>query len=144
MGDRPSTHMIPTWFWALAVLSLLWEAFGCFMYVSQMATDIATLPLDQRSIWQATPVWSIAAYAIAVWVGLIGAVLLLLRHRHAVTALGISLIAVIVQFSALVFVPKISGMISSDMLLMPIIIALVCYGVFQLSLFARKKGWLRR
>lgn len=135
---------VPGWYWLMAGLSLLWEVFGCYMYVMQVSTDPATLPLDQRALWQAMPMWSIAAYAIAVWVGLLGAILLLLRHRHAVNALGVSLIAVLVQFSALIFVPKISGMISSDTLLMPILIALVCYGVFQFSILASKKGWLRR
>ena len=69
-------HNVPGWFWAGAVMALLWEAFGCFMYVSQVTTDPATLPIDQRTMWEASPSWMIAAYAIAVWVGLIGAVLL--------------------------------------------------------------------
>nr|WP_294850802.1 hypothetical protein [uncultured Sphingomonas sp.] len=143
MNDLGEPRQQPAWYWVAAGLALVWEAFGCFMYVTQVTTDPATLPLDQRAIWQAMPVWSTAAYAIAVWVGLIGAFLLLLRKRAAVMALGTSLAAVIVQFSALIFVPAISGMISSDMLLGPILIGLVCYGIFQFSLTARRKGWVR-
>ena len=143
MDERIGVKPVPLWYWIIAGLALLWEAFGCFMYISQMTTDPATLPLDQRALWQAMPTWSVAAYAVAVWVGLIGAILLLLRRRHAVAVLGLSLLAVIVQFSALVLVPDISGMISSDMLLGPIVIALVCYGIFHFALHARKRGWLR-
>lgn len=137
-------NKVPAWFWLVAGLALLWEIFGCYMYVSQVTVDVAKLPLDQRAIWQATPAWSVAAYAIAVWVGLIGAILLLLRRRRAVIALGVSLIAVLIQFSALFVAPKLSGLITSDMLLGPIIIALVCYGIFQFALLARKRIWLQR
>ena len=56
-------------------------------------------------MWDATPTWMVAAYAIAVWVGLAGALLLLLRRKLAVPLLLVSLIAVIVQFSGLFLVP---------------------------------------
>lgn len=138
---RPSA--VPAWFTVLSGLALLWEAFGCFMYVGQVTTDVATLPLDQRALWEATPAWSIAAYAIAVWVGLIGALLLLLRRRLAVPLLLVSLLAVAIQFSALFLVPELAGSVSSDMLLFPVVIFVVCYGIFHLALLGRKRGWLR-
>lgn len=138
-----TTTSRPVWFRPLAVLAVLWEAFGCFMYVGQVTVDPATLPLDQRALWEATPAWSIGAYAIAVWVGLVGSILLVLRRQVAVPLLLISLLAVVVQFSALVLVPDLAGNISSDMLLLPIIIFVVCYGIFHLALLAKKRGWLR-
>lgn len=143
MTDLDQPARPPAWFGALALLSVLWEAFGCFMYVSQVTVDPATLPLDQRALWDATPAWSIGAYAIAVWVGLAGAILLLLRRRPSVPLLLVSLLAVAVQFSALILVPDLSGNISSDMLLLPVIIFIACYGIFHLALLAKKKGWLR-
>lgn len=138
-----ATARPPAWFTILALLSVLWEAFGCFMYVSQVTVDPASLPLDQRAMWDATPAWSIGAYAIAVWVGLVGAVLLFLRRGLSVPLLFISLVAVAVQFSALILVPDLSGNISSDMLLLPVVIFIVCYGIFHLALLAKKRGWLR-
>lgn len=138
-----ATSSPPGWFRPLAVLAILWEAFGCFMYLSQVSVDPATLPLDQRALWDATPAWSMGAYAIAVWVGLAGSVLLFLRRRQSVPLLFVSLLAVAVQFSALIIVPDLAGNISSDMLLLPVIIFIACYGIFQLSLTAKKRGWLR-
>ena len=70
-----------------AGLALLFEAFGCCMYLAQVSADRAALPLDQRAMWDATPTWMVAAYAIAVWVGLAGAALLLLRRKLAVPVL---------------------------------------------------------
>lgn len=134
---------VPVWFTLLSIAALLWEAFGCFMYVGQVTTDVSSLPLDQRALWEATPTWSIAAYAVAVWVGLLGAVLMLVRRRLAVPLLLVSLLAVVIQFSALFLVPQLAGSVSSDMLLFPVVIFVVCYGIFHLSLLGRKRGWLR-
>ena len=136
-------HNVPGWFWAGAVMALLWEAFGCFMYVSQVTTDPATLPIDQRTMWEVSPSWMIAAYAIAVWVGLIGAVLLLMRRKLSVPVLLVSLLAVVVQFSALVLVPQLRETTPSDALLVPVIIVIACYVIWQFSKLADRRGWLR-
>ncbi|RIX32130.1 hypothetical protein [Sphingomonas edaphi] len=134
---------VPGWFWAGAALALLWEAFGCFTYVSQVTTDPATLPIDQRAMWEASPSWMIAAYAIAVWVGLIGAALLLMRRKVAVPVLMVSLLAVVVQFSALVLVPQLRETTPSEALLVPVVIVIACYVIWQFSKLAARRGWLR-
>lgn len=143
LTDLQASAEPPGWFRLLAVLAIMWEALGCFMYVSQVSVDPSTLPLDQRALWDATPAWSIGAYAVAVWVGLVGSILLLLRRRISVPLLLVSLLAVAVQFSALILVPDLSGNISSDMLLLPVVIFIACYGIFQLALLAKKREWLR-
>ena len=137
------TGVIPAWFWAAAGLALLFEAFGCFMYIAQVTADHATLPLDQRAMWDATPTWMVAAYAIAVWVGLIGAALLLMRRKLAVPVLLVSLIAVLVQFSGLFLVPQLRQTVPDTALATPIAIIVICYGIFHLARLADKRGWLR-
>lgn len=139
-GGRASA---PAWFWAGAILAVLWEIFGCFMYYSQVTTDPATLPIDQRALWEASPQWMMAAYAIAVGAGLIGAIILLMRRQAAVWLLLLSLIAVVVQFSALFLVPALRDRTPSDALLLPIVIMIVCYAIWQFSRLAGRRGLLR-
>ena len=134
---------IPAWFYIAAGLALVWEAIGCFMYWTHVTTDPATLPLDQRAMWDAAPGWMVAAYAVAVWVGLLGAVLLIMRRRLAVPLLLVSLLAVVVQFSALLLVPELRDRTPSDALMLPIIIFVASYAIYMLSRRARKHGWLR-
>ena len=122
---------------------MLFEAFGCFMYLAQVGAEPATLPLDQRAMWDATPPWMIAAYAIAVWVGLLGAALLLLRRKLAVPVLVVSLIAVIAQFSGLFLVPQLRQTVPETALAGPIAIIVVCYAIFQFARLAERRGWLR-
>lgn len=143
MDDKHIATEVPGWFRPLAGLAVLWQAFGCYMYLTQTGADPAGLPIDQRAMWEATPSWMIAAFAVAVWVGLIGAILLLLRRRQAVAMLLISVIAVVVQFSGLLLVPALRQITPSDALAMPIIIFVVAYGIYHLATLARKRGWLR-
>lgn len=143
MDEIREAPPVPAWFWIIAVLALLFEAFGCLMYYTQVSADPATLPVDQRAMWQATPAWMVAAYAVAVWVGLAGAVLLLLRRRHAVPLLLVSLIAVVVQFGGILVVPDLRDMVPPDAYAAPIAIFLIAYGIWHFSLHARKRGWLR-
>ena len=75
---------VPAWFWVVGVAALLFELLGCFFYfveVRMSAADIAALPLDQAAMLAARPSWYYAAFGIAVWVGLAGAILLLLRRQ---------------------------------------------------------------
>ena len=113
------------------------------MYVSQVTTDPATLPIDQRAMWEATPGWIVGAYAVAVWVGLIGALLLLMRRKLAEPLLLVSFIAVIVQNSAWLFVPALRDLVNSDDLLLPFVITVVCYVIWHFAWVSRKRGWLR-
>jgi hypothetical protein len=135
----------PIWYWVAAVGAVLFECLGCIFYLAEVRLSpeqIATLPLDQAAMLSARPGWYYAAFGVAVWVGLAGSVGLLLRRAWAVPALLVSLIAVVVQFSAVLIVPEMRT-VSSDALLGPIVVALVCYGIFMLSRLAKRRGWLR-
>ena len=145
MDDARRNEQVPGWYWLVAGLALLFEGIGCYAYlleVMRTPADIASLPLDQRRLIEATPWWVTAAYAVAVWSGLAGAVLLLLRRRLAVGALLLSLIGVVVQFGGIFLVPELRSTIPSDQLLGPIIIFVIAYALWQFSRIAGKRGWL--
>lgn len=146
MNDVRGARPVPAWFWVVAVLALLFMAFGCYAYltdVTRTAEELAQMPVDERSLREATPWWIYAAYAVAVWVGLLGALLLLIRRRHAQVLLLISLIAVIVQFGGVLLVPELRDDTPPDAFTLPIIIVVITYGIWHFSRYARKQGWLR-
>ncbi len=143
MTERREASAVPSWFWIAAALALLFEAFGCYMYIAQVTADRASLPLDQRAMWDATPTWMVAAYAIAVWAGLAGAVLLLMRRKLAAPVLLVSLIAVAVQFSGLFLVRQLRQTVPDNALTGPVAIIVLCYLIFMLARLAIRRGWLR-
>jgi len=120
-----------------------WEIIGCAMYLMQVRVDPASLPVDQRALWNAAPSWMVAAYAVAVWAGLVGAILLVMRRRLAEKVLLVSLIAVLVQFSALLLVPELRNLTTSDALFLPFMIIVVCYVIWHFAFTSRRAGWLR-
>ena len=137
--------VVPGWYWLVAVAALLFEGVGCYAHyleVMRSPAEVAALPLDQPRGVELTPIWISGAYAVAVWVGMIGAVGLLLRRRFAVLALLVSLVAIVVQFGGILLVPALRSSIPSDQLLGPIIIFVIAYGLWQFASMARKRGWL--
>lgn len=146
MDEVRSARPVPVWFWIVAVLALLFEAFGCYAYltdVTRTAEETAGLPVDQQSLMEATPWWIYAAYATAVWGGLAGTVLLLMRRRHAEILLLISVIAVIVQFAGVLLVPELRDDTPPNAFTLPIVITVIAYAIWHFSRYARKRGWLR-
>lgn len=133
----------PSWFLFAAIGTLLWELIGCSMYLMQVSVDPAALPADQRDIWEAAPTWMVGAYGVAVWSGLAGAILLLLKRRLAAPVLLVSFLAVLVQNSALLLVPAMRNLMTSDVLLGPFVIVVVCFAIWQFAHKAKQAGWLR-
>ncbi len=103
---------------------------------------MALSPINRWSCSPLTPCgW--AAYAVAVWTGLIGAILLLMRRKLAVPALLASLVAVLVQFGGVMLVPALRAVTPDNAFTLPIAITVICYGIFMLSRLAYRRGWLR-
>ena len=143
MDDAYGPRPLARWYWAGAIASLLFMAFGCMSYVMHVTLDPATLPIDQRAVMEALPVWMTAAFAIAVWVGLAGAVMLLLRRKLAEPLLLVSLVAATVQFSAYFLHGPLRDATSPDSLAIPIVIILLVWTIYWFARHSRQRGWLR-
>ena len=87
-------------FWVISIIALLWNLMGVVAYLGQafLTDDMkAMIPEDQLAIIENTPAWATAAFALAVWFGLLGAILLLTKKKIAKTVFLISLIGILVQ-----------------------------------------------
>ena len=88
----------PVHLWIVGVLALLWNGFGCYDYLMTKTRGAdyvrSMMPgADADAIMayvNGLPIWATAAWAFGVWGGLLGSILLLVRHRWAVPALGVS------------------------------------------------------
>jgi len=139
-GNAPAP--VARWFKLGAIASVLFMVLGCASYLMQMTLDTATLPLDQRAMMDAVPSWMNAAFAVAVWVGLAGSVMLLMRKKLAEPLLLVSLIAVLVQFSAYFIDPELSEAVPADGLVIPVIIVIITWTVFWFARHSKQRGWL--
>jgi hypothetical protein len=94
----------PWHLWAVGLISLLWNCFGGYDYTMSHLGGLEyfqAMGFDEEVFawFKAMPAWATAAWAIGVWVSLLGAILLLARSRHAATAFLVSLVGAAVSFA---------------------------------------------
>lgn len=78
----------PWHLWVVGLLGIPWNGFGCVDYtMTQLQGDAWLKSMNmteaQMAYFHAMPAWTHAAWAIGVWGGLLGAILLLLRRKWA-------------------------------------------------------------
>lgn len=130
------------WFMIAAIASVLFMLIGCGGYLLEVTADPEAMPIDQRTMALARPTWMIAAYGIAVWVGLAGAVMLVLRRKLAQPLLLVSLIAAIVTFLPYAVVPGIRDNISTGDVAAAIAILAITWTIFWFARNSSQRGWL--
>ena len=134
-----------TLFWIIAVAALIWNGLGVMSYLGQafMTDEIkAALPEAERALYENIPTWVTAAFAIAVFAGLLGSIFLLTRKKAARFVFLISLIAILAQMSYNLFMSRAAEVYGPGGVIMPVMVILI--GVFLLIYSKRtiEKGWL--
>ena len=125
-----------------AVASVLFMGLGCIIYLMHVLADPNTLPLDQRVALEAEPAWVTGANAIAVWVGLIGTILLVIRRKLAEWVLLASLIGVLVWLAGLIVVGPLRESMSANDLLVAIVVTALTWTIYWFARHSRQRGWL--
>ena len=88
MSETPEseTTKTPLHLWIVGVVTVLWNAMGALDYLMvELKNEAWMSSYSQAQVDFITnyPMWVVAAWAIAVWGGLAGSVLLLMRKRLA-------------------------------------------------------------
>ncbi len=129
-------------FWTIGAVALIWNVLGGINFFVQMNADmVAAMPETHRAIIEDRPAWATGAFAIAVFGGALGCLLLLLRKSAAYYLFIASLLGVIVTMTHTLGVGIDFGVGEIlMMILMPLVVAafLIWY-----SKQAESKGWIR-
>jgi ribose/xylose/arabinose/galactoside ABC-type transport system permease subunit len=98
--SRPGPmHRTPRHLWVVGIIALLWNAIGAFDYLMTQTRNpsyMSAFPPEQLAWFYGLPAWVVAAWATAVWGGVLGSLLLLLRKRLAVPVFLVSLVAMVI------------------------------------------------
>ena len=71
-------------FWAIGAVMLIYNVAGVINFFAQMNVDtVAAMPESYRALIEGRPVWATGAFAVAVFGGVFGCLLLLLRKSAA-------------------------------------------------------------
>jgi len=83
-------------FWVIGAIALIWNLLGCVNFVVQMNPDmVAAYRATEQAIIHGRPAWATGAFALAVFGGAAGCVLLLFRRSAAIYLFVASLLGVI-------------------------------------------------
>lgn len=107
--ERMSQSALPWHTWVVGIIGTFWNGFGATDYTMTQLRHREWLTGQGMTESQAEamlaymdtyPVWADALWALGVWGGLAGSLLLLIRRRWAVPALLVSLLGAVVSFIA--------------------------------------------
>lgn len=129
-------------FWAIGAVALIWNVMGVINFFVQMNPDaLSAYRESERAIIEGRPAWATGGFAIAVFSGVLGCLLLLLRKPAAFYLFIASLLGVIVTMTHTLSIGIDFGLGEIlGIILMPLVVAafLIWY-----SKHAESKGWIR-
>ncbi len=142
-----TTAKPPIWFWIISVIALLWNGAGVNFYLQQAYNTESFQAMytpEQLEMINNTPSWVTAAFALAVFAGILGSIGLLLRKKWSRPLFLLSLIAILAhQIVYNIFMSGAMEEYGMSAVVLPIVTFLI--GLFLLW-YSRKgiaKGWLK-
>lgn len=96
-----------------------------------------------QQLHNATPSWVVAAFATAVFSGALASVLLLLKKSVSQLFFLISLLAILVQASYILFMSESIALLGTQAAILPAVLAIVGIFLLWFSNFSKTRGWLK-
>lgn len=128
-------------FWLIGVVTLIWNVMGSINFLLQMNPEMHTAYREtERLIIEGRPVWATIGFALAVFGGAIGSLLLLLKKSVAYYLFIISLLGVVITMAhTLNLGIDFSAGELLGIILMPMMVAVFLIWYSKLT---ESKGWL--
>ncbi len=128
-------------FWVIGAVALIFNVMGVINYFMQMNADsLASFPEQYRPIIEGRPAWATGGFAIAVFGGALGCLLLLLRKPAAFYVFIASLIGVMVS---MMHIFGVAGFSSFEIWMGVLMQLGVTVFLIWYSKRAESKGWVR-
>jgi hypothetical protein len=133
-------------FWMIGIIALLWNSMGVDAYIQQAYNTERHQAMypepKQLEIVNNLPSWLTAVFAIAVFAGLLGCILMLFKKKMANLFFKLSLFAVIIQTVYNLFINEGKDMYGAFEYSMLISIPIAAIFLMLYSKKSTEKGWL--
>lgn len=135
----------PTSFWIVGVVALLWNLMGVYQFYLgnyELESLRESVSAEAFSIMESLPMWYSIVFAVAVFSGVLGCVLVLMKKKFAIPVFAISLLTVLVVEIYWLLgtdIIQTSGYIAA---LMPMIVIAVAIFLYYYSKGAARNGWI--
>jgi len=126
-------------FWVICVVVLIWNVMGSINFIMQMNPDmLVNYPEAAKSLVANRPLWATGAFAIAVFGGALGGILLILRKADAYYLFIASLLGVIVTNIHTLQVSIAIAIWVGSLMSLVVAVILIWY-----SKLVKRKGWIK-
>ena len=145
MNNEKNINQLPKFFNLLAGLAIIWNLLGIMAFVSQMLMTpemLAQMPTAEQELYQSTPMWVTVAFAIAVFTGTIGSLVLLMKKALSLKILMISLVAVFAQMFYLFVLANAFAVYGISGSIMPAMIIVVAIALVRWAKCLKARGLL--
>jgi hypothetical protein len=135
----------PRGFWITGVVALAWNLIGVMSYLMSVTAGpeaLMGLPEAERNLYTDIPAWATAAFAIAVFGGVLGSIALLARRAWAVPVFLASLVAIVVQMAHALFMSAMLEVRGAGAAVLPLLVLAIGAYLVWYSRSAQKRGWL--
>lgn len=95
-----TTQRTPIHLWVVGIVALIWNLGGALDYAAtqfRIESYMSKFTAEQLEYFYGFPAWMDAAWAIAVWASLLGAIALLLRKSWAIGLFGAAIAGLFVS-----------------------------------------------
>ena len=113
------------------------------MHMMMTPEMIGKLPLDQQAAYSDTPLWSIIAFAVAVFGSTLGCLFLLAKNALATPTFALSLGAILIQQYYNFVVINSIELLGASAVFMPIFVIIIAIALLCLSIKGKQQGWLQ-
>jgi hypothetical protein len=139
---------VPWHYWLVSILAVLWNAFGAYDYfMSNTRGDAYFRQMGmteaQIAYMDSYPAWMIAVWAIGVWGGLLGALMLLARTRYAFHVFVASLAAFVISLVYTYGLSEGGWTMGTTGMIMQVVILAACVFLVWYARLMTKRGVLR-
>lgn len=142
----------PMHLWIVGAVALLYSCFGAYDYVMSHMRDLRYIANSMPGVdpnvalaWMDNfPAYAKIGWALGVWGGLLGAILLLMRSRYAVWAFAVSMIGIVLGIGyQLALAPALPGAEGTAAKIMPWAIIIIGAALLGYSQAMVKRDILR-
>lgn len=135
------TSVKPHWsFWVIGVIALIWNVMSCMNFFMQRnPAALANYSESARAIVEGRQLWATIAFAVAVFGGALGALLLLMKKKAAIPVFVLSLIGILIQTIHSFTAASLGAKEIGGYVVMPIVVAgfLIWY-----AKYAKTQSWI--
>jgi len=137
----------PWHLWAIGIIGLLWSAIGAFDYaMTEMKNEayMKAFTPAQLEYFYSLPAWVVACWAVGVWGGVVGCLLIVLRKRAAAPVLLASLVGATLTFIHNIVLSNGLEVMGggTSAVVFPVIILVIALGLWWYAKTMAKRGVL--